>query len=101
MKLPSFVKQAFMAAVRVLTSKEGIKSVLGISLYRNTFYLVLNSGALTGTGFLFWLVAARLYPDQAVGLAAAAIAAMRLLVLIATLGLDYGLIRFVPGPVLL
>ena len=97
MKLPSFVKQAFMAAVRVLTSKEGIKSVLGISLYRNTFYLVLNSGALTGTGFLFWLVAARLYPDQAVGLAAAAIAAMRLLVLIATLGLDYGLIRFVPG----
>ncbi len=73
-----------------------IDGVLGVSLYRNAGYLLLNSGALSVAGFAFWATAARIYPAEGLGLASAAISAMGLLALLATLGLDYGLIRFLP-----
>lgn len=52
------------------------------------------------SGLVFWLVAARLYNADSVGLAAAAIASLTLLGVIANLGLGIGLIRFLPmaGP---
>jgi O-antigen/teichoic acid export membrane protein len=43
------------------------------------------------------MAAARLYSDDEVGVASAAIAAMMLLSMLAMLGLDYALIRFIPG----
>lgn len=97
MKLLSFVKQIFIDAAKTLTSKAGIRSLFRVSLYRNTVYLLLNSAVLAATGFFFWMVAARVYPEDAVGLVAAAISAMSLLAVISTLGLDYALIRFLPG----
>jgi len=77
--------------------KDRIRKLLRISLYRNAGYLLLTSGANSLAGFVFWAVAARLYPAEGVGLAAAAISAMGLLALLSTLGMDYGLIRFLPG----
>ena len=66
-------------------------------LYRNSLYLISNSTILALTGFVFWTVAARLYPVDSVGLASAAISAMGVLALVATLGLDFALLRFLPG----
>lgn len=54
---------------------------------------VLNAGF----GFLFWMVAARMYPAQAVGLTAAVISAVGLLAMLSVLGLDHAMIRFLPG----
>jgi O-antigen/teichoic acid export membrane protein len=48
-------------------------------------------------GFLFWTAAARLYRPEDVGLAAAAVSAVSLLAMLSGLGLDYALIRFLPG----
>lgn len=48
-------------------------------------------------GFLFWTAAARLYEPRVVGLAAATVSAVGLLAMLATLGLDYAMVRFVPG----
>lgn len=81
----------------ILTTREGRKSLYGVSLYRNALYLMLYSVVEAATGFFFWIAVARLYPAGAVGLASAAIAAAGLLALLATLGLDYGLIRFLPA----
>ncbi len=47
-------------------------------------------------GFVFWTAAARLYEPREVGLAAAAVSAVGLLAMLATLGLDQALVRFVP-----
>jgi len=58
---------------------------------------MLNSAILGITGFFFWVLAARLYPVESVGFASAAISAMGLLALLSTLGLDFGLIRFLPS----
>ena len=77
--------------------KDRIRKLLRISLYRNAGYLMLASGVNSLSGFVFWAVAARLYPAEGVGLAAAAISAIGLLALLSTLGMDYGLIRFLPG----
>jgi O-antigen/teichoic acid export membrane protein len=48
-------------------------------------------------GFLFWTVAARQYRPHDVGLAAAALAVIGLLATLSGLGLDYALVRFLPG----
>ena len=96
MKPVLFIKETLADAIKVLTSREGLKNLYGVSLYRNAVYLMLSSIVLGLTGFFFWVVAARLYPVEGVGLASAAISAMGLLALLSTLGLDYGLIRFLP-----
>ena len=77
--------------------KDRIRKLLRVSLYRNAGYLMLASGVNSLAGFVFWAVAARIYPAEGVGLAAAAISAIGLMALLSTLGMDYGLIRFLPG----
>ena len=94
----SLFKSVFLDAFRLARyPREGLKSLYGVSLYRNAVYLMLSSAVGAATGFFFWMVAARLYPVEGVGLASAAISAVGLLALLSTLGLDYGLIRFLPN----
>ena len=66
-------------------------------LHSGAYYLLAYSLATAGTGFFFWVVAARLYPAPQVGLASSAISAAMLLGVLATLGLHHGLVRFLPG----
>jgi O-antigen/teichoic acid export membrane protein len=47
-------------------------------------------------GFLFWTAGARLYMVSEVGIAAASLSAAGLMAMLAALGLDYALIRFLP-----
>ena len=94
--LVSFVKETLTDARQTIVNREGIKSLYQVSLYRNTIYLVVYSGVNSVTGVLFWIAAARLYDAEAVGLASAVIAAIGFVVLFSSLGLDYGLIRFLP-----
>jgi O-antigen/teichoic acid export membrane protein len=97
MKFTSFIKITITDMSKIMTSKEGLKSLYGVSLYRNAVYLMLNSSIFAITGFFFWIAAAKLYPAEAVGISSAAISAVGLLSMLSVLGLDYGLIRFLPG----
>lgn len=67
-------------------------------LYRNGYFLMLNS--ITGAvfGFVFWIVVARAFHDDAsaVGYGAAVVSSMTLVALVAKLGFDAALIRYVP-----
>lgn len=96
-RLVSSIKDALVDGARNLTSKEGLKALYGVSLYRNAIYLILEYGATGVLGFVFWILAARFYPAEEVGLASAAIAIAGFLVSLSLLGLDYGLIRFLPN----
>lgn len=66
-------------------------------LYYNALYLIVGNlmGALLG--FVFWVVAARFYPTEVVGVASAAIAALGMLGTLSHMGFGLGLIRFLPG----
>ena len=83
--------------VRTITSVQKLRQILRSPLHSNSLYLMLNSGVNAGLGFIFWMVAARLYPTEDVGLGSALISAATLLAFIASLGLGHGLIRFLPG----
>ena len=66
--------------VKIATSKESLRQLWGIRLYSNTFYLMLTSAATSLLGFAFWIIVARFYLPEAVGLASAMIAAVGLVV---------------------
>lgn len=72
------------------------QTLFGTRLYANAFYLWANTVATSASGFVFWIVVARLYNAKDVGLAAAAVAALMLLSVVSNLGLGLGLIRFLP-----
>ncbi len=65
-------------------------------LYKNSIFLMLSSVTGAGTGFVFWVLAAKIYPAEAVGLSSAMVSAMRLICLLSLLGLDIALIRYLP-----
>jgi O-antigen/teichoic acid export membrane protein len=49
-----------------------------------------------GSGFIFWVIAARFYSAEDVGLASAIVSAMRMIGMLSIFGLDLALIRYIP-----
>ncbi len=97
MKLLSFIKETLTDAIKALASKDGLKRLFHIPLYSNALYLMITSAVSALLGFVFWIIVARFYTPEDVGLASAAMAAIGLLALFSYLGLGAGLIRFLPG----
>ena len=73
-----------------------VKNVMNDSLYRNSIYLMLGTLVMSFLGFIFWMVASRLYSVEDIGLATAIISVMGLIVGLSVLGLNVGLIRYLP-----
>ncbi|NHC25443.1 phosphotransferase [Nocardioides sp. IC4_145] len=69
---------------------------LGHPLLRNGYALVLNSGASAVLGMAFWVLAARRFPVEEVGIGSALVAALALLSTLAQLDLANVLARFLP-----
>lgn len=65
-------------------------------LYRNASLLMLIAVLGGGSGFAFWLIAARYYTPEEVGVAASLISLASLVGFFSSLGLGAGLIRFLP-----
>ena len=73
-----------------------IKHHLRDPLFKNSIFIMLTSVSGAGFGFIFWMLAAKLYPPEDVGIATALISSMALLVLLSRFGLDFSIIRFFP-----
>ena len=65
-------------------------------LLKNSLFIMLTSISGAGFGFIFWMLAAKFYPAEDVGIATALISSMALLVLLSRFGLDFSIIRFFP-----
>jgi len=65
-------------------------------LYRNGYALVFSSTGASALGILYWLVAARLYPAETIGLNAALLSTTNFLANLAQLNLLNALNRFLP-----
>jgi len=74
-----------------------VSALARLSLFRNSFFLLLRSFVTYAMGFLFWLVVARSYPEATVGFAAAILSTLLLLARGSALGLPTGILRFLPG----
>ncbi len=66
------------------------------SLYKNSIFLIASSLLGAGTGFVFWVIAARFYSAEDVGLASATISAVMLLHLFSLMGFEIGLTHYLP-----
>ncbi len=65
-------------------------------LYRNSVYLMLSTAVMSVLGFIFWMINARLFTTEQVGLATTLISVASLITSVSALGLGAGLIRFLP-----
>lgn len=79
--------------LKIPTRKE-ISILAEDHLYRNTLFMALCSVFNAACGFFFWMIAARLYTVEEVGLATALISSLGLAILFSRLGFDYSIIRF-------
>lgn len=66
-------------------------------LVLNGYALVFSSGATSVLGFGYWILVARLYTEEAVGLNSAVLSAMFFLANVSQLNLAHALNRFVPA----
>lgn len=72
-----------------------IKQSLNNSLFRNSLFLILSRILNVGAGFLFWVIAAKLYSVEDVGRATALISSLGLIMLLSRMGFDFSLIRYI------
>ena len=66
-------------------------------LYANGAALVANAGLSAALGFLFWVIAARRFNADALGLGAAIVSAATLAALLGKAGFDAAVIRYAPS----
>lgn len=69
---------------------------MALPLYRNGYALILSSTVTSGLGLIYWVLAARYYDAQTVGVNSALISAMLFLSAVAQLNLGGMLLRFLP-----
>jgi O-antigen/teichoic acid export membrane protein len=74
----------------------GLFQSLKDPLRRNSLFLLATHGVIAMFGFFFWRIAEGQYGTEAVGVATTLVSAVLLLHTMARLGLDIGLIRFLP-----
>ncbi len=73
-----------------------IKKHLSDPLYKNSFFIFLNALTTALLGFFFWMLVARLYSSEDVGLATALISTATIIASLSGFGLSTGVIRFLP-----
>ena len=65
-------------------------------LVRNSLYLMLSYGLQAALGFMFWVIAARLFSTGDVGRASSLVSATSLVAFLSLFGLNSTLVRFLP-----
>jgi O-antigen/teichoic acid export membrane protein len=74
----------------------GLRRELSVPLYRNAYALMANTAGNSVLGLLYWVLAARTFPDAAVGRGNALISLMMLVSTFTQLNWSGALIRFLP-----
>lgn len=71
--------------------------IMDDSLYRNSLYLMASTVVTAIFGFVFWILNARLFTAEQIGLATTIISGTALIAQFSLLGLKNGIIRFLPA----
>lgn len=66
------------------------------SLYRNSIFLILSTAVMAFFGFFFWMINARLFAPEQVGIGTTLISVMTLISSFSLLGLGNSLIKYLP-----
>lgn len=74
---------------------KALRSIFNDALYRGSLTLLINTVATAAIGFVFWALAAHIYPASMVGIFSGVTSGVALLATIAALGLPISMIRHV------
>jgi O-antigen/teichoic acid export membrane protein len=74
----------------------GLLAAMRTPLRANAYALVANQALSAALGLVYWILAARLYGAETVGLSSAVISTLLLISGVAELGLSGGMVRFLP-----
>ncbi len=66
------------------------------SLLRNSIYIMAITVVTSALGYIYWIVAARLYSPEAVGLASAIVSAMSITAAVSSVGIGHALVQILP-----
>lgn len=77
-------------------SIQQLQGHIATPLFRNGYALIASSVATSGLGLVYWVLAARYYSTEVVGLNSALLSAMAFLSVVAQMNLGGMLVRFVP-----
>ena len=67
-----------------------------LPLFRNAYALMISTAVTSGLGLLYWILAARYYPPDSVGLNAAVVSMLTFLAGVAQLPFMNAMLRFIP-----
>src|ERR1700722_15178923 len=65
-------------------------------MLRNALFLIVNSGVSAGLGFAFWIITARLFSTESVGLASSLTSASNLIMFLGLVGMNTTFVRYLP-----
>src|ERR1700678_472316 len=65
-------------------------------MLRNALFLTVNSGVSAGLGFAFWIITARLFSSESVGLGSSLTSASNLIVFLGLVGMNTTSVRYLP-----
>lgn len=82
-----------------MKSKRALFGFYQESLIKNASLLLISNVILAGFGFVFWVIATRLFTKADVGIASVIFGATSLITTVGLLGLDSGLMRFLGSSV--
>lgn len=82
--------------IAIPKNRKELKQHLNDPLFKNSYFIMLNSISISIFGFIFWLIVARYYTPTNVGLATAIFSMAQLIAAFSGLGFGFGLIRFLP-----
>lgn len=64
-------------------------------LYKNSFFITLSRFLNVAVGFIFWIVAAKMYSVEDVGIATVLLSSLNIVTSFSRFGFDFSLIRFI------
>lgn len=76
--------------------KDCIEILKKDTLYSNSIYLILSTAIMAFFGFFFWIINARLFTSEQVGIATTLISIASIISSLSILGFNMGLIRYLP-----
>ena len=93
---PQEAKTSRVGILKQLNFKNLYNQIMTDPLYRNSIFNMASTFILGGLGFVFWIIIARLYKPENVGIATTLISIMTLLSGFTILGFNVSLNRYLP-----
>ena len=91
--------EAETSKLRLFKPKHIYQHIIADPLYKNSIFNMSGTFVLGGLGFVFWIIIARLYKTEEVGIATTVISIMALVSSFTIMGLNSSLIRYLPQSV--